>query len=114
MRRIDQGNAVVVVLDANYSAFDEAVIEETQDELLTIVEERQPPRIVLDFSETEYFSSVFFEVLFRVWKRVQERGGFFAIAGLKPACHEIMVTAKLDTLWPIYPDWQSALAEEST
>lgn len=102
--------AVVVKLDESYSAFDEVKLNETQDRLLGLVDRHQPPVVILDFTDTEYFSSVFFEVLFRVWKRIKERDGRFALCSLRPTCHEIMQMAKLDTLWDIYPSAAEALA----
>ena len=104
-----QDGATIVQLDPNYSAFNEPLLDELQEKLLALVKETPSLYLVIDFEETEYFSSVFFEVLFRAWKRTRERQGRFALCNLRPACLEILETAKLDTLWDIYPDLESAL-----
>ena len=105
-----QDGVTIVRLDSSYSAFNEPHLDELQDQLLTIVKETPSIYLVLDFEETEFFGSVFFEILFRAWKRIRERRGRFALCQLRPACQEILETAKLDTLWDIYPDLDSALS----
>jgi anti-anti-sigma factor len=104
-----QDGITIIHLDSNYSAFNEPHLDELQDRLLKTIAETPLPHIILHFGETEYFSSVFFEVLFRAWKRTREKQGRFALCSLQPGCMEILETAKLDTLWDIYPDLDAAI-----
>jgi anti-anti-sigma factor len=59
--------------------------------------------MVLDFSDVEFFGSSFIEVMFRVWKRLQQRGGTFALANVSTYCQEVLRTTHLDTLWAVCP-----------
>jgi len=99
----------IVQLDPNYSAFNEPHLEELQDKLLKTISETPLPHIILNFEDTEYFSSIFFEVLFRAWKRIREKQGRFALCNIQPTCMELLETAKLDTLWDLYPDLDAAI-----
>lgn len=104
-----QGDVQIVRMDASYSAFREEILDEAEQAMLRAVESSPRPRIVLDFSQTDYFSSMFIEVLFRVWNRVRTRNGRFAICALQPVCREILETAKLDSIWDIYPTVDEAV-----
>lgn len=113
MEIFEREGAIVVTLERSYSAFDEDLLDETQEELLALVDRQPIPFLILDFTQTEYFSSVFFEILFRVWKRIKERGGQFRLCSLQPSCQEIFEMAKLDSLWTIYPNVSNALEADA-
>jgi anti-anti-sigma factor len=98
----------IVHLGASYSAFAEPEIHEAEETINEAMDASPSPHLVLDFSRTEYFGSVFFEVLFRLWKRTEARGGRFVLCHLSPDCMEILDTARLTTLWEIVPDRQAA------
>lgn len=98
----------VVHLDASYSAFAEPDIQETEEAINEAMDSASSGHLVLDFSRTEYFGSVFFEVLFRLWKRTEARGGRFLLCQLRPDCMDILDTARLTTLWEIVPDLEAA------
>jgi anti-anti-sigma factor len=109
MRITKHDAATVVHMAESYSAFEEALLADTQQAILQVLDEGGPKALILDFSETEYFSSVFFEVLFRAWKRSQEMQTRFILCALTESCREILDTAKLDTLWDIEMDVDSSL-----
>lgn len=110
MHIAEEDGITIVDMDPSYSAFHEAIVDETREKLLAAVDIHEKPRIILDFAETTYFGSVLFEVLFAVWNRVRKRDGRFALCSLQPACLEMIEMAKLDTLWEIYPNSGSAIA----
>ena len=104
------GGAIVARLDARYDAFHETEAA-AFEELLTAAIEGQPsPRVVLDLSKTDYFSSATIETLFRVWKKMEANGDAkMAIAAASPFCREIIATARLDNLWPMFDDVETAV-----
>jgi anti-anti-sigma factor len=105
----ERSGAVVLRLDSSYSAFNDELLNEAERTMLAAVEASPTPRVVLDFTQTEYFSSMFIEVLFRVWNRVRKKGGRFVLCGLHPVCREILTTAKLDSIWEIRPTVDEAI-----
>lgn len=105
------GEVLVARLGARYDAFHESEAQMFESELCGAVTETVAPRIVLDLSKTEYFSSATIETLFRVWRKMEAKGNAkMAIAAASPFCSEIVTTARLDDLWPMYPDVDSAVA----
>jgi anti-anti-sigma factor len=108
--QIETHSAITVVrLDASYSAFHELVLQEAEESILAALDQALSPHLILDFRDTQYFGSVFFETLFRLWKRVSQANGRFVLCGLKEDCLEILHTACLTNLWQISPDLCEAL-----
>ncbi len=58
--------------------------------------------LLVDLSHTKFFGSSFIEVLFRVWNRVNQAGGKFAICGLNSYCREVLQITHLDTVWKTF------------
>jgi anti-anti-sigma factor len=105
------GEAIVARMGPRYDAFHEADSARFEEELLRAVATTQTPRVVLDMSKTDYFSSAMIETLFRVWKKISANGdGRMVLAGASPFCREIIATARLEQLWPLFPDVESAVA----
>lgn len=70
----------------------------------------EPPRVLIDLSHVEFFSSSFIEVLFRVWNRIKgKEGGRFAICCLQPYCREILEVTNLDKVWELFETREAAL-----
>lgn len=70
----------------------------------------EPPRLVVDMSHVEFFSSSFIEVLFQVWNRIKSRdGGRFALCCLHPYCCEILTITNLHTVWSLYETREEAV-----
>jgi anti-anti-sigma factor len=103
--------ATIVRLGAEYSAFQESMLNETEEEIIRVLDDANTANLILDFQRTAYFGSVFFEVLFRLWKRTHAAGGQFFLCSLHPDCREILETARLTTLWDILPDVASCLSQ---
>jgi len=65
---------------------------------------------VVDLSGVDFFGSSFIELLYRVWSRLHNRGGQFALCGLSPYCREVIEVTNLNTLWPLYASVDEAVA----
>lgn len=92
--------ATVVALGPDYKNITEDIVQSASTILMTAAANEQP-HMVLDFAHVEFFGSSFIEVLFRVWKRLQQRGGSFALANVSNYCQEVLKTTHLDSLWPV-------------
>jgi anti-anti-sigma factor len=105
-----QQNVTVVSLDSEYDSLDEATIEAFAQELLNTAGSIDPPRMVLDFSNTTFLGSRFIEVVVRAWKRVCERKGEMALCNLDPFCAEVLDRTHLNRLWRFFPSREEAVA----
>ena len=105
------GEVLVARLGPRYDAFHETESVEFEQALSAAIADSAAPRVVLDLTNTEYFSSATIETLFRVWKKMEAKGSAkMALAGATPFCKEIIETARLDNLWPVFPDVDPAVA----
>lgn len=106
-----QDGITIVDMDESYNALDEGPIDALAELLMRQLEKASgPPRLVLDFTNTNYISSRVLEVLFRTWKRVKERDGRFVLCGVQPFCGEVLQITHLDRIWEMTPDCKAALA----
>lgn len=105
-----QADVTVIRMDREYDALDVERHRQITQLLLEQAMAADPPRLLLDMSETSYIGSSFIELLFRVWKRLQQRQGEMAMCGLSPFCMEVLTATRLDKLWPLYTDCNAALA----
>ncbi|MGC1276460.1 MAG: STAS domain-containing protein [Planctomycetaceae bacterium] len=109
-----QDGVTVIHLGPEYENLDESRLDELRSSILEVAETAAPPKVVLDLSHTKFFGSAFIEIMFRAWKRVDVRGGTFALSGLTPYCAEVVQVTHLDRLWRIYPDRHKAVAALKT
>jgi anti-anti-sigma factor len=111
---VRDGNVTVVTLGSHFKIIDEHALEGGIGEsLLEIAASVEPAAVVLDLSEVQFFGSSFIEILLRVWNRLNERSGRFAICSLCENCDDVLKVTHLDTLWPVYPTRRDAIADLS-
>ena len=82
--------------------------------LLTEAERADPPRLVVDLSQTEYIGSDFLELLVRAWRRLKDRDGIMALCDMRPFCLEVLENTRLSSLWPAYATREEAVAALKT
>jgi anti-anti-sigma factor len=110
MTRVSREQDVTVIeFGPSYDSLDENALEQTGDLLLAEALGADPPRLLLDLSETSFIGSSFIELLVRAWKRLKDRGGTMALCGVQPFCKEVLQITRLDTLWEVFPDRPGAV-----
>ena len=108
-RIVREQDITIIELDERYDALEETNIDALASLMLAEVEKMQPPWLILDFRQTVYISSRVLEVLFRTWKRVNDREGRMAICCLSEFCAEVIHITRLDTVWDIHPSRAEAV-----
>jgi anti-sigma B factor antagonist len=71
---------------------------------------KKPAKLVVDLSRVSYIDSSGLAVLIEGMQGVEEYGGKFAIAGMQETVRSIFEIARLDQVFRIFPDVESALA----
>jgi len=100
----------VVTFGAEFDQITEDRIPGLIESLLAAVDGPRP-LLLVDLSQVQFFGSSFIEVLFRAWKRVQEKpDGRFALCGLTPNCAEVIEVSNLNKVWDVYPTRETALS----
>ena len=68
------------------------------------------PRVVVDLSGVTYIDSSGLALFIEAMQRVQAYGGIFRLCSLRPAVRTIFDIARLDQVFAIFPDRDSAAA----
>lgn len=89
-------------LDANSS-------QGVENKLLALVNQGED-RLVLDFSELTYMSSLGLRVLMMVAKNIKQVNGKLALSGLNDHIYEIFKIARFTNIFSIYPNCDEAVA----
>ena len=71
---------------------------------------KKPKRVVVDLTKVTYLDSSGLAVLIEGMQNVQEYGGIFGLAGVQQSVQDIFEIARLDQVFQIFPDVDTALA----
>src|SRR5438445_3365287 len=85
------------------------VSPEVAESLRTMIA-KKPKVVVVDLTKVTYFDSSGLAALIEGMQKVQEYGGRFALAGVQESVTHILEIARLDQVFQIFPDVDSALA----
>lgn len=76
--------------------------------------ESQPKQVVVDLTKVTYLDSSGLAVLIEGMQNVQKYGGKFGLAGVQEDVKHVFDIARLDQVFEIYPDVDTALAAKQT
>jgi len=72
--------------------------------------EKKPKRLVIDLSSVTYIDSAGLAVFIEAMQKVEAYGGKFALAGLQETVRSIFEISRLDQVFQIFPNVDTALA----
>ncbi|HEX8523093.1 MAG TPA: STAS domain-containing protein [Tepidisphaeraceae bacterium] len=107
---VTQEKNVHVVEFTNSKILDEQNIKEIGDSLSALVEERENPRILIDFANVDHLSSAALGMLINTNNKVKQRNGQLRLANIKPQIFEVFVITKLNKLFKITNTRTEAMA----
>jgi anti-anti-sigma factor len=109
--RIERHGEIAVIVPSNaVESLQWELIEQAAELLIAPLNQMQPPLVIIDLSEVDYFGSVFLSLLLRMWKAVFQHGGMMVLCGVSQRAKELLRITQLDTLWAIYDTRQEAKA----
>ena len=79
-------------------------------ESLTAMIDKKPERMVIDLSDVTYIDSAGLAALIQAMQKVEAYGGKFLLAGLQETVRSIFEISRLDQVFRIFPDTDTALA----
>jgi anti-anti-sigma factor len=110
MHGISRENDVTVVeAGRSYGSNDKALADFAKV-IMDEASKCEPPRLVVDMTDTSYIASNFLELLIRAWRKLKSRDGVLAICGIQPFCAEVLHIMRLDSVWATYPNRAEAAA----
>jgi anti-sigma B factor antagonist len=102
------GVAVVGFVDSQLM-FATQVVDEIGDELHSVVADPRYPKILLDFSNVQYISSMMLAKLAKLERQVEVAHGQLKICGLGPILRDTFRIGHFERVFAIYDDADSAL-----
>ena len=99
-----------IVEFTNNKILDEANIAEIGATINTMIDERNNPKLLLDFGNVDHLSSAALGMLINVNNRIRQKNGQLRLAAIKPQIYEVFVITKLNKLFQILPGRGEALA----
>ena len=107
---VTQQKDVRIVEFTNNRILDEANIADIGTSLNALIDEKNNPKLLLDFSTVDHLSSAALGMLINANKRIREKNGQLRLANIKPQIFEVFVITKLNKLFKILPTRAEALA----
>ena len=105
----EQPRNVRVVEFTNNKILDEANITEIGGRITSLIEEREHPKVLIDFGTVDHLSSAALGMLINANKRIKDQNGQLRLSGIKPQIYEVFVITKLNKLFRIYGTREEAL-----
>jgi anti-sigma B factor antagonist len=100
---------VTVVGFVDKRILDEQNIQIIADQLFGIVDDQQCRKLLLNFENVEYMSSAALGKLITLHKKLTTVKGKLALCGISPQIVEVFAITKLDKIFKIHKDYQTAL-----
>jgi len=94
-------------LDRNI--LEEANIQAIGDEISGLIDEATDPKLLINFKNVEHLSSAALGTLITVNNKVRQKGGQLRLCNIDPQIYEVFVITKLNKLFQIHDDVESAL-----
>jgi anti-sigma B factor antagonist len=107
---VTQQKDIRIVEFTNNKILDEANIAEIGQALSAMIDDRDMPKLLLDFSNVDHLSSAALGMLINANNRIKQRNGQLRLANIKPQIFEVFVITKLNKLFRIMPTREEALA----
>jgi anti-anti-sigma factor len=101
---------VLVLHMADPRLFETLLVNELEDELLSIIDQRQPTKVIVNFERVTHCSTSVINGLLRGKKRLTRTGGSLKLCGMRDTVREAYRILNLDgTVFEIYDDVNAAL-----
>ncbi|HEY1685238.1 MAG TPA: STAS domain-containing protein [Tepidisphaeraceae bacterium] len=107
---VTEQKGVRIVEFTSNKILDEANIADIGSTLTAMIDEREYPKLLLDFANVDHLSSAALGMLINVNNRTKQKNGQLRLANIKPQIYEVFVITKLNKLFRILPTRTEAMA----
>ena len=107
---VTQQKDIRIVEFTNNRILDEANINEIGQTLTHLIEERNNPKLLLDFVTVDHLSSAALGMLINANNKIREANGQLRLTNIKPQILEVFVITKLNKLFKIHTTRAEGLA----
>jgi len=100
---------VAVVAFKSASITDVEAIDTATDKIRSFVDENRPGRLVFDFEQVRFFSSLVLGLLLDIRARIEPYQGEVVISAIDPQLHRVFKITNLDRVFGFFPDKETAV-----
>jgi len=106
--KVTRTGDVVLVEFTTRKILDEANITEIGEQLTSLVEREEKPRIIISFGAVDHLSSAALGTLITINNKIKQRSGQLRLSDINPQIYEVFLITKLNKLFRIYPTVKEA------
>ncbi len=106
---VTQHKDIDIVEFTSKKILDEAIIAEIGNTLNGLIDQRENPKLLLDFVNVDHLSSAALGMLINANNRLRQKNGQLRLTNIKPQILEVFVITKLNTLFRILPSRAEAI-----
>ena len=107
--RIREDNGITVVEFVDRNILDEANIQQIGEEISSIIDNADEPKLLICFTNVEHLSSAALGTLITINTKIRTRSGQLHLADIGPQIYEVFVITKLNKLFAIYESSDEAM-----
>jgi len=107
--RIKEEGGVTVVEFVDRNILDEANIQQIGDEISSIIDDRDQPKLVVSFANVEHLSSAALGTMITINSKIRAKSGDLRLADIDPQIYEVFVITKLNKLFNIHDTTDEAI-----
>jgi len=108
--RVRKQEGVVHVEFVDRNILDEANIQQIGEEITTLIDAENIPKLVISFSNVDHLSSAALGTLITIHNRMKAKKGQLRLANIDPQIYEVFVITKLNKLFDIHDTSEQAFA----
>lgn len=102
---------VVVITLLLEKILEQSDIQDLQDSIMPLVDQKPSVNMVIDFANVRFLSSSVLGLLIRISKRIYETAGELRLSTIDPKINEIFKITRLDKVFQILPDIDAAISD---
>ncbi len=103
----EDSTAVVTFKTASISDTNE--IAAISEQIKEFIDNKHPKRLIFDFGEVKFFSSLVLGLLLEMRAKLQPQNGEVIISRINPQLHRVFKITNLDKVFRFFPDKESAV-----
>lgn len=107
--KVEQRENITCIEFLDRNILDEANIQLIGEEISTLIESCESPRLMIDFSNVDHLSSAALGTLITINNKVNDRKGQLRLSNIGAQIYEVFVITKLNKIFEIYPTDEEAL-----
>jgi anti-sigma B factor antagonist len=107
--KVNYREGFVMALLMDEEILDENAIKRLSDELTAEAKSNAPAKMIVNFARVKRLSSASLGAFIRLNANVENAGGKLALCRLIPVLHQLFLITKLDKIFAIYPDEETAM-----